>query len=327
MKCSAITKTAMPDAGSVKGAVKNFLKNISPFNNRSDMPKVLFVIKKLLAFLVCYWGGLLLAEGVIIGVHFACGKNVLKGEMFSFTAGALIQYYGYIIPILFTLLFWKLTEKRRISEMGISKSFGGWFIGAGMGILLLVLCLGAVVLTGTVKLNGFFADPDVVTIVLYFFGFIIQSAHEEILCRGLMFHSLKDKVSFPAALIISSAVFAAPHFPTLFECEPEFIVSGILDLFAISAVFTILTYRTGNIWMACGLHSLWNFCLECVFGLNLSGNEAEGKAAALIDMTTVGENLLNGGKYGIESSIITGGVLAVTAILLWFFFLRKRSNG
>ena len=53
------------------GAVKTFLKNISPFNNRTDMPAALFVIKKLLAFALCYWVGLFIAEGLVIGVLLA----------------------------------------------------------------------------------------------------------------------------------------------------------------------------------------------------------------------------------------------------------------
>lgn len=46
--------------------MKQFLKNISPFNNRLDMPSWMFVIKKFLAFWVCYIAGLLIAEGAAI---------------------------------------------------------------------------------------------------------------------------------------------------------------------------------------------------------------------------------------------------------------------
>lgn len=29
-----------------------------------------------------------------------------------------------------------------------------------------------------------------------------------------------------------------------------------------------------NIWIACGLHSIWNFILYCIMGLSLSGSES-----------------------------------------------------
>lgn len=57
--------------------MKQLLKNISPFNNRTEMPTALFVIKKILAFWVCYIAGLFIAEGVVILLHFALGKNML----------------------------------------------------------------------------------------------------------------------------------------------------------------------------------------------------------------------------------------------------------
>ena len=46
--------------------MKQLLKNISPFNNRMEMPTALFVIKKFLAFWVCYIAGMFIAEGVVI---------------------------------------------------------------------------------------------------------------------------------------------------------------------------------------------------------------------------------------------------------------------
>ena len=98
------------------GAVKTFLKNISPFNNRTDMPAALFVIKKLLAFALCYWVGLFIAEGLVIGCLFACGKNFLQGEMFSDDVMALIALCGMIVLIAVSLLYWRLIEKRALSR-------------------------------------------------------------------------------------------------------------------------------------------------------------------------------------------------------------------
>lgn len=63
-----------------------------------------------------------------------------------------------------------------------------------------------------------------------------------------------------------------------------------------------------------------NFCLSSVPGLNLS---SEGSSAALIDMKNVGENLLNGGKYGTEASIITVVIIAVSAAVTGYMTIYK----
>ncbi len=45
--------------------MKQFLRKISPFNNCADIPVALFIIKKILAFWVCYIAGLFLAEKIL----------------------------------------------------------------------------------------------------------------------------------------------------------------------------------------------------------------------------------------------------------------------
>lgn len=50
--------------------MKSFLKNISPLNNRTEMPVFLFVIKKIFAFWLCYIAGLFSAEMIVILLHF-----------------------------------------------------------------------------------------------------------------------------------------------------------------------------------------------------------------------------------------------------------------
>ena len=101
--------------------MKPFLKNISPFNNSTDMPVPLFIIKKILAFWVCYIVGLFIAEGLVILLHFALGKNMLVGEMFDAGTITLITYYGYIVIVGIALLYWKVIEKKTLAAMGLSK--------------------------------------------------------------------------------------------------------------------------------------------------------------------------------------------------------------
>jgi membrane protease YdiL (CAAX protease family) len=300
------------------------IKNLSPFNNRTEMPMIVYVIKIILVFLVCKFAGELIAEGIVILIHFAVGKNPLKGEMFAPEIITLIIYYGYIIVIGITLLYWKLFQKKAMSEMGLTKRFGSYFVGAAAGALLVGVCVLAVMLTGTVKYHGIFKNIDFGAIVLMLGGFIIQGATEEILCRGVVLFSLKDKAPIPAAIGVSTLVFVIPHLMTLSEGKPVFVIIGVLDLILISVVFSLLTLRFNSIWAACGLHCVWNFVLFSILGLNLSGNDET--AAAIFDLRSVGKNILNGGDYGIEASIVTAAVLAAAGLIL-FLSRKKAQNG
>lgn len=295
--------------------MKQLLKNISPFNNRTEMPKALFIVKKILAFGLCYITGLFLAEVVIILLHFALGKNIFAGDTFDEPAITLITYYGYIVMAAVALCYWKIIEKKSLSEMGLTKHFGNYFIGAAMGVLLLAVSVIAIVLTGNIAYCGIFKNVDILIIILLIGAFIVQGATEEILCRGIVFHSLKGKTSFAIAMDVSTLMFILPHLSALFESEIIYGVFGVINLLAISTIFSLLTIRFKSLYAACGLHSFWNAILYCILGLNLSGNDKT--VTAVFDMQSIGKNIWNGGEYGIEASMITTVVLVAAAAWIW----------
>lgn len=285
------------------------------------MPKVLFVVKKILAFWLCYIVGLFLAEGVVILLHFALGKNMLVGDVFDAQTITLITYYGYIIMSGVALLYWKLIEKKPLSEMGLTKRFGNYFIGIIVGVILLAVSVFAIVLTGNIEYHGFFENADILMIILLIGGFIVQGATEEILCRGIVLHTLKEKTPVWIAIAVSTVLFIIPHWSSLFEGGTIYGVIGVANLVLISIIFSLLTIRFKSIWAACGLHSFWNAILYCILGLNLSGKDET--VTAIFNMQSVGNNIWNGGAYGIEASLITTVVLALAAALIWYLNRKK----
>lgn len=300
--------------------MKELLKNLSPFNNRTEMPKALFVVKKILAFWLCYIAGLFVAEGAVVLLHFAFGKNMLVGDVFDARTITLITYYGYIIVSAVALLYWKTVEKKPLSEMGLTTHIGSYFIGAVMGAFLLGIAVVAIALTGSIKYLGVFDNIDTVTIALLAGGFVVQGATEEILCRGIVLHSLKEKTSLGVAVNVSTLMFIVPHLTSLFDGGVIYGVLGVVNLVLVSTVFSLLTVGLKNIWAACGLHSAWNAALYCILGLNLSGNDET--VAAVFNMKSVGKNILNGGEYGIEASVITSVVLTIAVISI--LYLNKK---
>ena len=303
--------------------MKQFLKNISPFNNRTEMPILLFVIKKILAFWLCYITGIFIAEGLVILLHFAMGKNILVGDMFDAQTITLITYYGYLVVIVITLLYWKVIEKKPLSEMGMTKQFGNYFIGIGAGVLLLAISVIIIIMTGGIIYQGVFENINILVILLFIGGFIVQGATEEILCRGMVLYALKGKISLAAAIAVSTTLFIIPHWSSLFAGETVYGIIGVLNLVLISLIFSLFTIRFKSIWAACGLHSFWNAILYSVLGLNLSGNDEA--VSAIFNLHSVGDNIWNGSMYGIEASIITTIVLALAVVLICVINSQKSS--
>lgn len=298
------------------------LKNISPFNNREHMPKALFVIKKILAFWLCFISGLFTAELIIIIMHFPFGKNMLVGNVFDTQIITVITYYGYILVLASALLYWKLIEKKPLSQMGVSKHIITYPLGTLAGVLLLAVPVVSIILAGGMSCNGIFENINIWVIILLAGGFVIQGAAEEFLCRGIVLHTLREKTSTWVAITVSTALFIIPHLPSLLESEISYCAVGIANLVIVSVILSLLTIRFKSIWAACGLHSAWNAVLYCILGLDLSGNNEA--VSAVFDMQSLGNSILNGGDYGIEASILTTAVLAIAAVVL--LILNKRTE-
>ena len=288
--------------------ILTFIKNISPFNNRTDMPKLLYVIKVILFFWFCKFGSELIGEVIAIGVHFACGKNPLKGEMFDPQTITLITYFGYAFIIGAIVLFWKLIQKKTVRDLGFTGNPVSYLTGALIGAVLVLISTIVIVLTGVIKFNGVFDKINIPMVAAMLICYVLQGAMEEILCRGVVHQLLIKKTSVPVTIGVSAALFTIPHLSGMSGDSPMIVAAAIVNLILISVIFSLLTLRFKSIWAACGLHSAWNYILYSILGLNLSGNDEI--VASVFDMSSVGSNILNGGEYGIEASIITTAVLA-----------------
>lgn len=294
--------------------IKELIKNISPFNNRTDMPKILYIIKVILIFWAFKFGAELIGEGLVIALHFACGKNPLKGEMFSNNTITLITYFGYGIMIGIIVLFWKLFQKKGLKELGFVKPAASYFAGVLAGMVLLLISVAAITLTGAIEYNGVFGNIDYRMVAAMFICFVLQGALEEMLCRGIVQQLLQKKTSVPSAIFVSAVLFTIPHLSSMDFGNPAIASIAVANLFLVSLIFSLLTLRFKSIWAACGMHSIWNYILYSILGLNLSGNGEI--VSSIFDMRTAGSSILNGGVYGIEASIITTAVLGTAAALL-----------
>lgn len=294
--------------------VKKYVKMLSPFNNRTDLPAPMFICKKMLAFFLLYFAAGVLGEVVIIGGLTVLGYAPLHGVMPDGKTGALIPYYGFSLFLLLTLLYCKYVEKRTIRSVGFNSRIFDFLTGAGIAIILLVLIIGVGCIVGSIVYIGTGEETDLFWLIAFMVSLLIQSSAEEVMCRGFLMTSLLEKILIPTAVFFSSLAFALPHFGTLFEAESLYIIIGIVNLFLISALLSLLVLHHGNLWIACGLHGIWNFLLFGICSLTLSGNESD--ISGIFCFRIERADLWNGGRYGIEAGILTTIILGMTLIVL-----------
>lgn len=151
--------------------------------------------------------------------------------------------------------------------------------------------------------------------VVAFFGAVI----EEILFRGFLFRLSAKLAGTSGALIFTSVLFGAAHAfnpgATVWSSAAIALEAGVL----LGAAYAL----TQRLWLPIGLHVGWNFTEGSVFGMSVSGGNT---TSSLISGSLHGRNLLTGGAFGPEASIVAVAVcLAASSVLLWKLVRHQQS--
>ncbi|MFZ4809027.1 MAG: CPBP family intramembrane glutamic endopeptidase [Hyphomicrobiaceae bacterium] len=243
----------------------------------------------------------------------------ISGHMFR---GAFVK--GWLPDLLvvawmagFTLAvyvgFVHAVERRPASEFatpGMGRELGlGMLLGAG----LYTVCIVMLMLLGVYRPEGI-GSWYILLAVLWFA--LSSGFFEELLFRGVLFRISQDTLGSWAAVVISSVAFGLIHLN-----NPGASLQGVLFIAVGAGVVLAAAYMlTGRLWMSMGFHMAWNYTQAAVFPLHVSGS---GTSQALVKASISGPDLLTGGIYGMESSIVSLAILAMTAVILLVLAIRR----
>lgn len=221
-----------------------------------------------------------------------------------------LTLFSTIITTFFAILYCRCIEQRSLVSMGMGKTgfFKKYGISYLVGVLMIGVAVGLSVLLGGARFTGFNAGVSPAYIILFFLGFIVQGMSEEVMVRGYFMISCANKIHIAAAVLISSAVFAALHL-----LNPGITVIAFINLMLFGIFAAVYILRTDDIWGACAIHSAWNFFQGNIFGISVSG----GGAGSSVFGTAFneGHELISGGSFGIEGGICTTIVMTAGIIL------------
>lgn len=291
------------------------------------MTSVEYVLKKVLAFVFIFFLSGVIGEGVIIAVSTSMGYDPLHGDIPTGQFFALIILCGYLIYSIVALLYCKIFEKRGLKDIGFCRKGSDYLPGILIAIIMLAIVVATCCLTGSFSFESINTNIDLPMFFYAMVAYIIQGSEEEILCRGFLMGSLQKKLSVPMAIFISSSAFVAPHLlmTGLLDSGALFATIGIINLYLISILFSVLMLWRKNIWINCGLHTAWNFILSMVLGLTVSGNEAESEGLLLFHMNKA--DVINGSVYGIEAGLATSIVTIVMICVIIYLWKGRDAHG
>ena len=255
-----------------------------------------------------------LAVVVVLLVHTGAAAPEVLLERFL-----LVLTCALLVPMAaIGVVFARWVDGRTMGQFGLRLEGAGcrWLAkGFASGLVATAALYGVLLATGAVTLHGLAltrivradAGPEwSLVALLLLFG--VQSASEELIVRGYVLQNLMDLWGKPAAVVVSSVLFALLH-----GANPGAQPFALLNILLIGLVFAISYLRTGGLWFAIGLHWAWNFSLGALFSLPVSGCAVEG--LFLTESRPV-LHWLTGGDFGPEGGLAGTLAIALLAVVL-----------
>ena len=251
----------------------------------------------------------------------AIGSVILGNPTETDTLYQFNEFFTFAGTMLLLFVWVRFKEGRRFSSVGfrgrnpVGKLLLGFVIGAVMmtvGVLV-PWALGAYATGASVHTNlGSSALIAIIPLILVFFW---QASTEEAVTRGYMLQVAGRQIPAWAAILGSSIFFSVIHL----DFRPIVLIN--IALYAVFASFIAL--GQGNLWLIAGLHAGWNYFQGNIYGLPVSGN-AEASSLFAFGPAAGSSDLVSGGDFGVEASLVGTAILAV-ACVVGFVYLRRAS--
>lgn len=251
----------------------------------------------------------------------AMGLVDARGDPIGTTGLIAFLLPPFALTGLLVLGWVRFVEQRPVATIGLTRPGGiGIFLrGLAIGIVTIFIVVAAGWAAGGHVAAGLapaFASPAALGgIALLLLAFAVQASVEEILFRGWLLSVVARKFNLPAAVLLSSALFAFLHFS---PGQPVLVTLNVV-LFALFACGWAL--RTGNVWGVMGWHTGWNWLLATGFELPVTGLDAQ-LPAFVVALVPAGPDVLTGGAQGPEGSLFC---TCFFLIGIAFLALRRRA--
>lgn len=231
----------------------------------------------------------------------------------------ILEIYTPVLgSVLFFLLVCALTKKNRFMLDIVKPTKDGRSMSMlGMGILLGFLtnffCILLALLHGDIKLYLDFSAAQIPMMLFAFISVFFQSTSEELWCRGFLYERINIHYPLWVAVLVNGVLFGLLH------CfNPGVTVLAIADITICGIAYSLLRWYSGSIWTCFGIHTMWNFTQNFLFGLPNSGLVSEASVFHL-DAANGISNLIYSYEFGVEGAlpaVFIDLLLAVVILLL-----------
>ncbi len=207
----------------------------------------------------------------------------------------------------------RLVERREVGELALPGLGREWAIGAALGAGLYTTSAVLLMLLGFYKVEGlnpwWFLLPNLAMAIK-------SGIFEELIFRGVLFRSVEDMFGSWVGILVSSLAFGLLHL-----LNPAATLGGALYICVEAGLLLSAAYLvTRRLWICMGLHMAWNYFQSAVFSGIVSGAVND---PGLLKATISGPELLTGGSFGMEHSVIALLLCTTAGVVLLAIAIRQ----
>ncbi len=188
-------------------------------------------------------------------------------------------------------------------------------LGVLIGALSLFVAAGLAALGGRLRFvlnSSAHAQPVINTLLSSLAVFIPAAAAEEMLFRGYPLQTFVRAKLVWVGTIITCVWFSVMHLD-----NPNTVPGFTFINTALAGLWLAVAYmRTRSLWMPLGIHFSWNWSMNSILGIPVSGI-TEYAPAPLFRAIDSGPAWLTGGQYGLEGGAACTVVLLISTLFIW----------
>ncbi|MBQ6623303.1 MAG: CPBP family intramembrane metalloprotease [Mogibacterium sp.] len=234
----------------------------------------------------------------------------------------LDMYTCTIITVITFVLLCLLKKNRDIGKSMLpNKETGSWrmlWFGLLLGFLTNFFCILCALIHGDIKLVLDFAPSGIPLMIFALISVFIQSSSEEIWCRGFMYERINVHYPLWVAIVVNGSFFGLLH-----ATNPGISAIAMTGLIITGLSYSLLRWYSGSIWTCMGIHTMWNFTQNLIFGLPNSGLVSETSIFHL-DAANGISNLIYDFDFGVEGAL---PALFIDASLGVIILIMAKKNG
>lgn len=244
------------------------------------------------------------------------GENFEK-EQFTYL---MAMESSMLLSVLVSTFLMCTVERRPFVELGlvVKGHAKDLLYGTLVAVLLYMIGFGCSLALGVVKVESFHLDWSSLTISWIFF--LMVALTEEIMVRGYVLgRLLQTRLNKFVSLFISSLFFAALHI-----FNPNVALLPMVNLLLAGMLLGASMLYVRNLCFPIALHLFWNWIQGPILGYQVSGNDF---GTSLLKLHLSQANVLNGGAFGFEGSLICTVLMVVfTILIIWWGERREAIN-